>query len=261
MGNYLNSESEPREYRYDGGWKKDEIDPRDWEYLPTTLENPEKFSLKKEMPLVLDQGNLGSCTSCGIANALRFCEIKEKLPNIARSRLFIYYNERAMEGTINKDSGAQIRDGIKSVRKQGSCSEELWPYDISKFEDKPPQDCYKAAKRHIVIKYERAQQNLEHLKACLSSDCCPIVIGFVVYDSIRTVEVMKTGVIPLPKEEDKVIGGHCILLTGYDDEKKLFELENSWSTSWGEEGYGSIPYDYVTNVELASDFWVIQFVK
>ena len=259
MGNYLNSEP-LKEYRYDGGWKKDETDPRDWEYLPTTRENPEKFSLRKEMPLVLDQGDLGSCTSCGIANALRFCEMKEKLPNIARSRLFIYYNERAMEGTVNKDSGAQIRDGIKSVNKQGSCSEKLWPYDISKFEDKPPEECYKSAERHRAIKYERAQQNLEHLKACLSSGY-PIVIGFVVYDSIRTLEVMKTGAVPLPKEGDKIIGGHCILLTGYDDEKKLFEFENSWSTSWGKEGYGSIPYDYVTNAELASDFWVIQFVK
>ncbi|WP_250481281.1 C1 family peptidase [Caballeronia sp. GAOx1] len=44
-----------------------------------------------------------------------------------------------------------------------------------------------------------------------------------------------------------VSGWHCIAICGYDDRTGRFEFKNSWDTWWGDKGYGTIPYDYVTS--------------
>src|SRR5581483_9228194 len=90
---------------------------------------PKKVDLRPKMPPVYDQGHLGSCTANAIAAAFEFDQTQEKQPDFMPSRLFIYYNERASEGTTGTDSGAMLRDGIKSVAKIGVCDEQIWPYE------------------------------------------------------------------------------------------------------------------------------------
>src|SRR5512133_3060968 len=98
---------------------------------------PKKVDLRSKMPKVYDQGQLGSCTANAIGAAFEFGQVKQGLKDFMPSRLFIYYNERAMEGTIDTDSGAMIRDGMKSVAKRGAPKEDTWPYEIDRFRDKP----------------------------------------------------------------------------------------------------------------------------
>src|SRR6059036_708145 len=128
------------------GWIPDIPDQRDLLYAapPAFLRAlPPRVDLRAQCPPVYDQGQLGSCTANAIGGAIQFDEMKQKLPNpFAPSRLFIYYNERDIEGTVASDSGAMIRDGIKSVNTLGACPENEWPYDITKFTQKPPQKCY-----------------------------------------------------------------------------------------------------------------------
>src|ERR1700747_2514934 len=128
------------------GWIPDIPDQRDYLYAapPAFLRAlPARIDLRKQCPPVYDQGQLGSCTANGIGAAIQFDRMKQQLkPDFIPSRLFIYYNERVMENTVNSDSGAAIRDGIKSVNKQGVCPETEWPYDIAKFTKKPPAACY-----------------------------------------------------------------------------------------------------------------------
>lgn len=253
------SESEPICY----GWKRDTHDWRDWKFEAHDCElNGESLiSYRGKCGPIVDQGQLGSCTANAIEAALAFCEGKEGLPVMVRSRLFIYYNERNMEGTTDSDSGAEIRDGIKSINKLGSCPEEMWPYDISKFTEKPENKCYAVAKAHRTLKYERLNNTqLSDLLACLRRGF-PFVFGVSVYSSFMSDDAKKTGDIPLPKEGEQLLGGHALLCVGYDTEKKLFQFQNSWSDDWGDEGYGTIPFGYLTNPGLASDFWVIQFTK
>ena len=114
------------------------------------------------------------------------------LSDFAPSRLFIYYNERVMEHTVNLDNGAEIRDGVKSVNKQGVCPEEMLPYDIKKFADKPNAASYKAALKHQVLSYHRVQRTLDQMKGCLAEGF-PFVFGFTVYDSFESTTVAKTG--------------------------------------------------------------------
>jgi C1A family cysteine protease len=175
------------------------------------------------------------------------------------SRLFIYYNERVIEHTVDQDAGAMIRDGIKSVSKDGAPHETLWPYVITKFKDKPSAAAYKDAKKHTAVLYERLTQSLDQLKACLAAGY-PFVFGFSVYESFESDAVAKTGKVPMPKPKEKQLGGHAVLAVGYDDALKRFIVRNSWGTAWGLKGYFTMPYDYATDGNLADDFWTIKQV-
>src|SRR4029077_20855181 len=147
------------------GWSPDLPDQRDKMYsapLRALGVLPPSVDLRTSCPPVVDQGELGSCTANAIAGALEFDQMKEKLADVfPPSRLFIYYNERVIEHTVNEDSGAMIRDGIKSVSKEGAPHETLWPYDISKFRIKPSAAAYKDAAKHRAILYQRVPQTLQ----------------------------------------------------------------------------------------------------
>ena len=222
---------------------------------------PAKADLRPKCPPVVDQGNLGSCTANAIGNAHRFNQIKQSQPNnFMPSRLFIYYNERVIEGTVNEDAGAMIRDGIKSIAKQGVCPEKLWPYQTAKFATKPPAACYKEALKHQAISYQRVLQSLAQMKGCLASGY-PFVFGFTVYESFQSSAVAKTGTVPMPSQGEGVVGGHAVLAVGYDDAKQRFIVMNSWGTRWGAKGYFTMPYGYLANSDLADDLWTIRIVE
>jgi len=240
------------------GWIPDLPDQRDFLYAaPTPIQRsiPSKMDLSGKCPPVYDQGQLGSCTANAIAGAIEFDQKKKFVP----SRLFIYYNERVMEGTVDSDSGAQIRDGIKSVGTQGAPPERLWPYDISKFKDPPSDAAVSAAKADLVVLYQRLIQDLDTMRGCIASGY-PFVFGFTVYQSFESAAVAKSGVLDMPKFTEKRIGGHAVMAVGYDDSKRTFLIRNSWGASWGKKGYFTIPYAYLTSSKLASDFWTIRSV-
>ena len=247
-------------YRY--GWRPDTPDHRDHLYAAPLqgVVLPAKIDLRPGCPTVYDQGQLGSCTANAIAGALEFDQIKQKLPEATPSRLFIYYNERVMEHSVSEDAGSEIRDGVKSVNKQGACAETLWPYDIEKFAVKPSAQCYTAAKQHRTVSYQRVMQNLTQLKACLASGY-PVIFGFTVYESFESDAVANTGIVPMPGHHESVLGGHAVLCVGYDDSTQRFLVRNSWSEQWGDKGHCTMPYAYLLSRSLASDFWTIKTIN
>ncbi len=175
-------------------------------------------------------------------------------------RLFIYYNERSVEGNVETDSGAQIRDGIKVVASIGACMEDLWPYNIASFTKKPNAAAYQCAAQHKIVLYRRLTQGLDDMKSSLASGI-PFVFGFSVYESFESDRVAKTGILYLPQEHESLVGGHAVLAVGYDDRQKRFLVRNSWGADWGQNGHFTIPYEYLENSDLASDFWNIQSVE
>lgn len=244
------------------GWRRDKGDYRDRHMLisPATVAClPVSVDLRPQCPPVLDQGQLGSCTANAIASALQFDQMKQQLPTYTPSRLYIYWNERDIEGSTDYDSGAEIRDGFKSLRDVGYCKEDEWPYSIDKFTQKPPDECFNNAKPMCGVAYARLMQLSAQLRGCLASGT-PFVFGVTVYESFESKAVEQTGIVPLPGSSEGVIGGHCMLACGYDDSKQQFTIQNSWGTSYGDKGFLYIPYAYMFDPNLASDTWVVQHV-
>jgi C1A family cysteine protease len=238
------------------GWHPDLPDARDLLYAApfaqiTNL--PAKADLRAKCPPVYDQGQLGSCTGNAIAAAVEFIH----QPKFTPSRLFIYYNERVMEGTTVTDSGAQIRDGIKSVATLGVCPETDWGYDIKKFAVKPPAKAFTDALKTRATRYYRVVQDIAQMRGCLAEGF-PFVFGFTVYESFESTAMAKSGVMTMPSGKDKVVGGHAVMAVGYIDAEQMIIVRNSWSAKWGLKGYFKMPYAYITSHRLASDFWTIR---
>lgn len=244
------------------GWVPDRPDYRDKLYAsiaapPKKL--PAKVDLCEYCSRVENQGQLGSCTANALAGNLEFLEKKAGRRATNLSRLFIYYNERAMEGTIDDDAGAMIRDGVKSLVKLGVCTESSWPYKIEKFTQKPPDKCYKTASDHQVTSYHRII-GLQQMRECLAEGY-PFVFGFSVYEAFESEDVAKTGKLNLPEPSEKQMGGHAVLAVGYDDNDQRMVVRNSWGTNWGKKGYFTMPYDYISNDNLADDFWTLRALE
>ena len=135
--------------------------------------------------------------------------------------------KRALEGDINQDGGAQIRDGMSSIKTLGVCSETDWPYDVSQFSVTPTDSVFQKASANKAIQYFALDANLNQIKACLVAGF-PFVFGMSVFDSFESETVAQTGVVPMPGENENCIGGHAVMCVGYDDTKDSFLVRNSW---------------------------------
>ena len=249
------------------GWQPDLPDQRDFSYAVQRMKReaprrlPEKVDLRGAwMPEPYDQGDLGSCTANAIGAALAYEHLRESLGPLMPSRLFIYYGERVIEGSIQSDAGAQIRDGIKVVANLGVPPERLWPYDLAKFARKPPVKAYAAALKHKAVAYFRVEHTkLREMLGCLASGF-PFIFGFTVYDGFESAKVANTGILDMPKRGERVLGGHAVLAVGYNQKTKRFLVRNSYGDHWGRKGYFSMPFDYLLDGDLADDFWTIRDV-
>lgn len=246
------------------GWRPDRPDQRDRLYLPTehdTVALPAVVRLDEtsQMPPVYNQLNLGSCTGNGSAAAVEYDLGLQGITEFTPSRLFIYYNERVLEGTVDQDSGAQIRDAVKALAKWGAPPETDYPYDVSQFTVKPSVQAYADATKFEALSYARVTSATSHWQSVLAAKH-PIIIGFTVYQSFE--DVGGDGVVPMPDLNEKPLGGHCVLVTGYQkiNGKLYFRIRNSWGSGWADGGYCWMPAQYFKTPGLASDFWIVSSV-
>lgn len=256
------------------GWKPDVPDFRDVYFaLPQALKSlPPSVDLTSICPPVYSQGRIGSCTAQAIGASYQVSLVKQRKRNFMPSRLFLYYNARAMINSTAIDSGAMLRDCIKSIAKQGVCPEPEWTYDDTpanpitgrwpsnaKPARRPSNSSYSSALKRRAVSYARVTPTLDQIKGVLAEGF-PIVFGFSVYTSFESGAVASTGVVNMPQPGERLLGGHAVMMVGYNDATKRVIVRNSWGASWGQKGYFTMPYDYVTNSNLADDFWVVRSV-
>jgi len=235
-------------------------DQRDYKYLKTVPPKflsklPSQFSLQNRIGIILDQGEIGSCVSNAFALCLQMLTNK----HVRMSRLFHYYCGRAIQGESSTvDTGLDIRMAANIIRKFGACAEQNWPYVTANYSKLPPLNVFKASKLFKKYYYTFLDQNLNSLKTCLSISSSPILFGFNVYDSFLN---STKGVIPMPNvETEEFQGGHCMLIVGYNDTTQRFTCANSWGSSWGDRGLCYMPYAYLLDSTLSSDFCQLNIV-
>jgi C1A family cysteine protease len=257
-------------HRYD--WKPDLPDHRDLKFGAVhslgLVNLPQAVDLRQAMPPVVDQGQTSSCTSNALAAAMGFLElsaIQTKTASVELfdaavftpySRLFIYWNERDIEGDTGQDGGAQIRDGVKSLAAFGGCRETTWAFDPKLLFQKPTDAAFTEATAHKVTSYSRLE-SVQDMKQCLAAGF-PFVFGATIYDSFESPLVSSSGVVPMPSKVEECLGGHAITCAGYDDARQVFIVRNSWGTLWGDKGYCYFPYAYLANQDLCSDMWTLR---
>jgi C1A family cysteine protease len=217
---------------------------------------PSQVDLRQWCPPVMNQGELGSCTAHGVTGCARWHIIKRNTTyDFEMSRLQLYYDTRYLEGTADSDSGAEIRDAVKTMATKGVGHEEDWPYDIDKFTDTPPQSVYDDAVQYRALKYERVPVSVLGLKTALYNQH-PVVIGISVYESFENDEVARTGMVPMPGRDEALMGGHCMYVTGYGQKPNTFTVRNSWGDDWGDKGNCYIPESYLGSPSLGNDYWL-----
>ncbi|HUA71153.1 MAG TPA: C1 family peptidase [Solirubrobacteraceae bacterium] len=244
-------------HRY--GWKPSLPDARDHIADTSELAVLDEVDPRADLPDVFDQGQLGSCTANAVAAAVEYdAKLNAADPGFL-SRLWIYYYERKLEGApADQDTGAYGRDGLKVCQKLGVPLEADWPYDISKFADEPPESLDKEAGEHRISNYRAVPRNLDSMRAVLSNRQT-IAFGFSVYESFESQQVAQTGIVPLPTRNEKQLGGHEVLMVGYlKDQSNYALVRNSWGTGWGIKGYFLMPWAYILDANLASDFRTIR---
>ena len=257
------------------GWTPDLPDARDHLFSAPQISLaalPPSADLRSTCPPVYNQEQIGSCTANAIGAAFEFETTKQGLPDFMPSRLFIYYNERAMEGSVGTDSGAQIRDGVKSVAKLGVCPETEWPYDGTPANSDGTFPARRPGRReadgHLL--QGRAQPPRDHVQPRPAGpgpdEGVPgggVSVHLRVHglhEASKAQEMAKTGVLSMPGPDEDVVGGHAVLAVGYDDATQTFLVRNSWGADWGQAGYFTMPYAYFTTRGLSSDFWTIRIV-
>jgi C1A family cysteine protease len=271
------------------GYLPDKPDDRDYLYrAPIKVVLPPEVDLRGYCSPVRDQGKLGACTAFAMGTGLReFIEMKTNptpppepsclsklltkclvgrklFPKllgdifVVLSPLFLYYEERVLEGTVDYDSGATIRDGMKVLAKTGICPEVDWPYYIGYFTKNPPDLAYQHAPDYQIFVYSRIF-TLDDIKSALATGN-GVVFGFQVFESFETDEVAKTGIMPMPKHGERKLGGHAVFVCGYKDDESwegggYLIIKNSWSTGWGDKGYFYMPYAFAKNPIYVNDIW------
>jgi len=250
----------PRRFSY--GWRPDVPDRRD-RYRAVArrlaLGLPESVDLRPAMPMIYEQGELGSCVAQCVSACIEYLQVKQGFPRWPPSRLFLYYNARRIEGTPLEDSGSSIRSGVLAANRWGACYAALWPYQIERFAEPPPPACYEVAENHQALRYERVHQSAEAIQACLA-DGWPIIFGAAVYTSFESLSVAMTGVVPTPGSDVPARGmpqGHAMVLVGYDRPRNCYLVRNHWGDSWGMAGYCVMSEEYVLHPSLCDDFWCL----
>ncbi len=251
------------------GWKRDLPSHHDNFLMvanPITVANFPKQKFLSGLPPIYDQGQLGSCTANALAGVFEFEQMKQGLSDFMPSRLFIYYNERKIEGTIGTDSGASLSDGIRVLTTLGVCKETTWPYDVTKLTLTPSSVAFVEGSNHQILASKRVPMSIDGFKTMINMGY-PIAFGFTVFSYMESQQMSTTGILKMPGPSEQSIGGHAVVCVGYSDTMKstdgkhigYLKVRNSWGPNWGIEANGSKGYFWMpyTYINLCSDAWVI----
>ena len=209
---------------------------------------------------VESQGMIGSCVTNAITSAIEYISNRATKQFFPMSRLFLYYTARSYEKENGKitDEGCSIVKALLAAQSQGICLESAWPYYTEKVNAKPTAYAFVEAEKYKIDEFLKINPVLDDMLSCLS-DGYPFIFGLKITDSFGKLG----GIISTPSQEEErsdVHSKHAMLCVGYNLEKQVFIVRNSWGKEWGDKGYCYIPFDYMTNEKMIFDIITIRSV-
>ncbi|CAJ1337231.1 unnamed protein product [Effrenium voratum] len=231
-------------------------------FNPRKGEAPEKVDLRPYMTTVEDQSQTNSCCANAVAGAYEYINKRhamqtgEKTEDV--SRLFIYFVGRKKDQQMfredtaiaPKDEGMSLGGAISALQLKGACMESNWPFALDRVNEKPSDSCFSEAMRYKISESRKVPVDLETMRKCLAEGH-PIVFGLKL--TAQFFKPLRGGGIVTPDPGDPQSskhGLHAMLIVGYNNRQKVFIVRNSWGTSWGDRGYGYVPYDYICNEDF-----------
>jgi len=228
-------------------------------FEPNIDEVPEKVDLRKYMTAVEDQSQTNSCCANAVAGAYEYINKRQAMQrgdSIADiSRMFIYYVGRKKDqqsfgedfSVQPKDEGMTLGGAISALEMKGACLEKNWPFELSRVNARPSPDCFNEAVQFKISESKKVPVDLDAMRECLAEGM-PIIFGLKL--TAQFFRPLPGGGIQTPDPNDPQSsehGLHAMLIVGYNDRQEVFIVRNSWGTSWGDRGYGYVPYDYICN--------------
>jgi C1A family cysteine protease len=226
------------------------------DHHPTTIDYPVHIDLRDRLPPATDQGDLGSCTGLALTVAAEYANTINRNDPTRLSALFVYWTERVLEGTTDRDGGAHLHTGIAALAQHGACPDALWPHEPENVLVEPPEEAFSAA---LPYRITQAYQitSLTEILSCLSSGW-PFVFGFMAHESFGSERVARSGRLRMPGATERQVGGHAAMAVGYDLRKKTALVRNTWGPAWGLDGHVDLPLAYFSNPDLVIDCWTIR---
>ena len=221
---------------------------------------PERIDLRMHCPPVEDQLNTNSCVANAVIGALELHQKKAGLPLTDLSRLFVYYNARALSDTEMQDGGSFIHHGMAAILAHGACEARMWPFQQAMVTTKPTQACYQNASYYEAVQYARTPRGVPALTALAQG--LPVVFGIFAPGDYYDIAA-RTGVMPKPDQVNpqQPPSGHAMLIVGYDLADKTYLIRNSWSSGWADQGYFRMPFETMDTWANAEDFWTIGAIE
>ena len=221
----------------------------------SNISQPSSSFIVPSLSPIIDQGALGSCA----VNAQAFCISTMTKNKLNLSRLTLYALSRIVTGIQLNEQGTAINMNCESIRIYGVCDEFIFPY-INIAENSivvPPINALKNSFFLNNYQYFAVDQSLDSLRQCLFEKQVPIIFGFAIWENFFSAD--NDGIVPMPTKNEKWIGGHAVVMVGYDDSKKWFKCANSWGPDWGDNGFFYMPYDLIINPQYCFSFYYLSF--
>jgi C1A family cysteine protease len=219
------------------------VDERDHVFRASQAEIKQQVDLRPWDSLVESQGDLSSCAGNAMTNCYEM-RVKQQYPDrfVDLSRLFVYYHSRLIENTLQEDNGVYcMRSVIKAVQKYGVCREDLWPYQEDRYDTQPNAAAYQDAKLRTITEYFAVRAQTDILAAV--NQGYPLLSGIMIYEDFLTLSD-NDAVVHMPDEKSVSLGGHAVVIVGYDLGRQQFLIKNSFGTDWGANGYAWVPFEY-----------------
>ena len=252
---------------FKSGCVKQKADPRDHPFRVklTHWTRLNDIDLRPGCMKSRKQGNISSCTGFAATALFDFVRRKQDATKWLPSPLFTYYVSRAITNSEQEDAGATVKDALKSTAQYGVCTERAWPYKEKNYNMRPPEEAFVSAEKHQSLEYMKIDDFDKNVWLNCLNDGFPFVFGLNLYTSfLDPVVQMMGGFMPEPdRDNEKMIGGHCMLAVGWirnHNNKEYLIAQNSWGVEWGDKGYCYIPLSYIMSND-SFDFWTIRLTE